>query len=548
MSKKLISRISFLICFFIVFSCGITFSNAQASQIKIILNGQKLTYNDSTGYPFYDSNGRMQVPLRATLEPLEATISIDSQKNSVIVVKDDITIEVPFGKSYIYKNGTMIVNDTVSSVRNNKTYLPIRIVLEALGYSLTFSSKTNTLLIEKVGKNLSNLITIWHFSNYEANNIKKALTKKFPETKIFLTVTEDIQSKYQNKLTAAYRSGTIMPDLFALESASIKRFVNSDLLCENLNSKRYNASEITNNMFAYTLELAKDESGNLKGLTWYTCPGGIGYKRDVAKKYLGTDDADEISNMLSSPEKIIETSRTLYNNSQGKAKLFPGPAELFEIYSFAKSEPWIVDNKLTIDSKIMEYLDLQKNLSKNKYSGNVRSWTPDWNRALSDNASMCYTIPTWGVPYIIEANDKSNVNKGRWGIARAPYSYNWGGTWLCMSAASTNKELSWQFMKYITSDKNLLEEWAQNYKDFINNKDLVNKFGKDDRYINKTINQNIYKVFGSIANDIKARASTEFDDIINNHWLSITESYFNGYITKEKTLEDFKKKVYEDIQ
>ena len=547
MSKKLISRVSFLICFFIVFSCGITFSNAQASQITIILNGQQLVYDDSTGYPYYDSNGRMQVPLRATLEPLGATVSVNSKKNSVIVVKDDTIIEVPFGKPYIYKNGQILINDTISSVKNNKTYLPIRIVLEALGYSLTFNSKTNTLSIDNVRTDSSNSITIWHYNNYDAESIKKVLTKKFPETKIFLTVTPDTQLNYQKKLAAAYRSGTGMPDLFTLESSFIKYFIDVDGLCENLGSEKYKAADITSNMFPFTLDVAKDDEGNLKGLSWCAYPGGIGYKRDIAKKYLGTDDPDKISNMLSSPENIIETSRTLYNNSKGTAKLFPGYEELFQIYRCARSQPWIVDNKLTIDSKMIEYLDLQKYLTKNKYSDSIRAWTPRWNMSISDKTTMCYSIPTWGISNIIEPNDKSNVDKGRWGIAKAPYSYYWGATILCMSATSDNKDLSWQFIKYLTSDKNQLEEWAQNYGDFINNKELVSKFKNDDTYINKTINQNIFKVFEPIANDIKGSLTTEDEDIINNDWLNEMELYLSDNKTKERTLADFRFKVFEDL-
>ena len=546
MSKKLISRISFVICFFMVFTCGITFPNAQPSQITIVLNGQKLNYNDSTGYPYYDSHGRMQVPLRATLEPLGAIVSVDGEKNSVIVVKDDITIEVPFGEIYIYKNGQMLVNDTISTVKNNKTYLPIRIVLEALGYTLIFNSKTNTLLIDKVNTNQSNSVTIWHFYGDEAQNIKRVLSKKFPEIKINLIVTPDTQSNYQNKLAAFYRAGTGLPDLFTLESYFIKRFINVDGLCENLNSEKYNASEITNNMYPCTLEMAKDGSGNLNGLSWYACPGGIGYKRDIAKKYLGTDDPDKIGDMLSSPEKIIDTSKKLYDASKGKAKLFPGYEELFQLYRSSKSNPWVVDNKLVIDEKMIEYLDLQKYLSRNKYAGTIRQWTPAWNSSISDNTSMCYSIATWGIPNVIETNDKSIIGKGRWGIAKSPYPYFWGGTWLSMSATGSNKDLAWQCMKYLTSDKNQLEEWTQNCGDFINNKELVSKFQNEDKYINKTINQNIYKVFGPMANDIKASSTIQEDDLINSDWLNTIEYYFSNYYTKEKTLEQFKYRVYED--
>ncbi len=537
MSKKLISRVSFLICFFLVFSCGIMFSNAQTSQITIILDGQKLIYNDSTGYPFYDSNGRMQVPLRATLEPLGATVSVDSEKNSVIVIKDNITIEVPFGKSFIYKNGVIILNDTVSSVKNNRTYLPIRIVLEALGYTLIFDSRTNTLRIQQ--PELSSSITLWHYEPDAGKNLTKSLTTKFPNVNITLVLTPNTISAYQNKLTASFRAGSGLPDIFGVESAFLKNFINTDGLCENLDSAQYNASEITKNMIPYTVDVAKDNNGTLRGLTYMACPGGIGYKKDIAKKYLGTDNPDEIGKMLSSSDNILNTAKRMYDASNGKAKLFAGMDELYHSYSFAKSQPWIVNTKLIIDSKTTEYLDIQKVLESNKYSGRMRAWTAAWNWSIQDDINMCYAMPTWGVKDIIYDNDK-NKSSGRWAIAKAPYPYYWGGDWLSISASSNKKYTSWKMVKYLTSDKNQLRQWAYDTDDFINNVELIEELKSNNTFFNSTLNQNFYEVFEPLTKNINTKNITEFDDVLNKNWLDYSERYFCDKLTREKSIAAFK--------
>ncbi len=540
MSKKLISRVSFLICFFIVFSCGITFSNAQESQITIILDDQKLTYNDSTGYPYYDSNGRMQVPLRATLEPLGAIVSVNSEKNSVIIIKDNITIEVPFGKSFIYKNGVIILNDTVSSVKNNRTYLPIRIVLEALGYTLIFDSKNNTLRIQQ--PDLSSSITLWHYGPDIGKNLTKSLKTIFPNVNITLVIIPNTISAYQNKLAASFRAGSGLPDIFGVESAFIKNSINTDGLCENLDSTQYNASEITKKMVPYTIDVAKDRNGMLKGLSYVACPGGIAYKKDIAKKYLGTDDPDEIGKMLSSSDNILNMAKRMYDASNGKAKLFVGMDELFHSYSFAKSQPWIVNNKLIIDSKIMEYLDVQKVLESNKYSGRMRSWTPAWNGSIKDDINMCYAMPTWGVKNIIYDNDK-NKSSGRWAIAKAPHSYYWGGDWLCISASSNKKYISWKMLKYLTSDKDQLRQWAYDTDDFINNVELIEELKSNNTFFNSTLNQNFYEVFEPLTKNINTKNITEFDDVLNKNWLDYAEQYFCNKLTKDRAIAAFKNRL-----
>ena len=537
MSKRMISRVSFLICFIIVFSCGITFTNAQGSQINIFLNGQKLTYNDSTGYPYYDSNGRMQVPLRATLEPLGATIYVDSDKNSVIVQKNSITIEVPFGKSFIYKNGVLILNDTVSTVKNNRTYLPIRIVLEALGYTLLFDSKTNTLRIEM--SDISSSVNFWNYSKKVEENLYKALKRNFPNININFTQINDVNSAYQNKIIASFRAGSGFPDIFVAESSFIKKFINTDGLCENLDSAKYTASEITKNMIPYTVDVAKDNNGTLRGLTYMACPGGIGYKRDIAKKYLGTDNPDAIGEMLSSSANILNTGKKLFDASKGKAKLFAGADELFQAYKCSKSLPWTANNKLTIDSKMLEYLDLEKSLESNKYSGNIKSWTPAWDASIQDDTYMCYSIPTWGIEYIL-FSDREHKGSGRWSIAKAPYPYYWGGDWLCISANSNKKNTCWKMLKYLASDKDQLRQWAYNTGDFINNLELIEELKNNNSFFNSTLNQNFYETFEPLTKNINAKNITEFDDVLNENWLDYSYRYFNDKLTKERAIATFK--------
>lgn len=117
----------------------------EPKEISINIDGQKVHFTDSTGRPYIDANGRTQVPLKVTLESAEAEVNWNGAKRTAVVEKDGITISVKIGQAYITVNNKQIKNDTVAVINNNKTYLPIKVVLEALGYKVTWDNDTKTV-------------------------------------------------------------------------------------------------------------------------------------------------------------------------------------------------------------------------------------------------------------------------------------------------------------------------------------------------------------------------------------------------------------------
>jgi len=144
--KKNIERIiSFVIIAAIVSSSLLAF--AEENKIKIVIDGQEVMFDESLGIPFIDENGRTLVPFRTTLETFGASVSWDPSNNTAIARKDDVTIIVPISQKYILKNGVKIETDTAAQLKNGRTYLPIRAVLEAFGCEVSWNQNTNTVLV-----------------------------------------------------------------------------------------------------------------------------------------------------------------------------------------------------------------------------------------------------------------------------------------------------------------------------------------------------------------------------------------------------------------
>lgn len=103
-----------------------------AGAADVYIDGEKVEFTESSGYPFISAENRTLVPLRATMEAFGATVRWDGENSTAIVTKDSTTVTCKIGESCIYRNGTKIPNDAAASIVNGRTYLPIRAVLEAL--------------------------------------------------------------------------------------------------------------------------------------------------------------------------------------------------------------------------------------------------------------------------------------------------------------------------------------------------------------------------------------------------------------------------------
>lgn len=178
-------KITGIIILSLLLSLLSTVSYAQG--INVYIDGVPVQFNASSGYPFAE-NGRTLVPLRATMESFGATVAWEAETNTAIVYKDTTTVRCEIGKNYIYRNNVKIENDAAAVIRDQRTYLPIRVVLESFGAGVTWDGSVkvtgqgDALLIEQVEKTPSvtkNYWSIWNdaLAQKQAGNYSGAIDK-----------------------------------------------------------------------------------------------------------------------------------------------------------------------------------------------------------------------------------------------------------------------------------------------------------------------------------------------------------------------------------
>ncbi len=123
----------------------------ESPDVKIVIEGQKGTYNDVT----IIANDRTMLPLREVLTNLgvqndDQHIIWDAANKSITVKKDDKVIFLEVGKKTVSVNGTETAIDVAPIIypKNNRTYIPARVVAESLGKQVVWDATTKSVLIK----------------------------------------------------------------------------------------------------------------------------------------------------------------------------------------------------------------------------------------------------------------------------------------------------------------------------------------------------------------------------------------------------------------
>ena len=122
-------------------------ASAAESAVNICINGSYVSFSDEYGYPYISSENRTMVPLAVTMQAAGAKVSWGQATNTATVEKDGISVKVPIGESYILVDGKKVENDAPARVNNGRTYLPIAVVLQSVGYKVEWEASSKTVFV-----------------------------------------------------------------------------------------------------------------------------------------------------------------------------------------------------------------------------------------------------------------------------------------------------------------------------------------------------------------------------------------------------------------
>ncbi|MDR2729997.1 MAG: ABC transporter substrate-binding protein [Treponema sp.] len=385
-------------------------------------------------------------------------------------------------------------------------------------------------------------LVIWSFTD-ELANMTNNPTWGFKAThpNIDVEYSQTPSDQFQAKIDPVLATGQGAPDIIALESAFVRKYIESGLLLDVTDI--YESKKAS--LLAYPAEIGT-YNGKVYGLSWQAAPGALFYRRSLAQKYLGTDDPKVVQTYFTNFNKFLETAQLLKDKSGGSCVVVSALGDLNNSFLSARTQSWIVNGKLVIDPAMEQYLDICKVLHDNRWEGRVGQWSEGWfagmRGELKDESGKAvevfsYFLPTWGLHYVLKTNAPGT--SGDWAMIQGPSSYRWGGTWVGAYKGTKNVEAAKEFIRFVATDEAFLEAWAKDTGDLVNNLNVINKI--KDNYSEPYLGgQNHYAEFAEMAKNVNGRLLQGSDEAIESLFGEAMASFVNGEKTKAQALADFK--------
>jgi len=382
-------------------------------------------------------------------------------------------------------------------------------------------------------------LEVWSFTDEVGTMVNDYYASAYPEVTVNYTMTPTDQ--FPAKLDPVLASGQGAPDVFALESDFVRKYVESGLLLDLTDLYEANKSKL----LAYPVEIGSF-NGKVYAMSWQACPGAMFYRRSIAKKYLGTDDPVEVQKYFTDLNKFQETAKLLKDSSRGSCVVVSALGDLAKVFYGMRAQPWIVGGKLNIDPIMGDYLDLAKTLHDNRWEGRVGQWSEGWfagmNGTLRDENGAAvevfsYFLPTWGLHYVLKTNAPDTA--GDWAMIPGPAGWRWGGTWIGAYKGTKNAAAAKELIRYLTIDDGFLESWAKDTGDMVSNLNVVNKI--KDNYSEPFLGgQNHYAEFAEMAKAVDGKLVQASDMVLDNLFQENVTAFVNGEKSKQQALDDFK--------
>lgn len=378
---------------------------------------------------------------------------------------------------------------------------------------------------------LSGTLEVWS-SGEELGRFVEGFNALYPDVTVNITVVPN--ADFIAKLTPTLAGGQGAPDIFTGESDYVKYLVESGFW-DDLKAAPYEAD--TSDVWDYVESVGTDSNGVLRALSWQASPGSIMYRRDLAKDVLGTDDPEQVAAMLSSNEAMMDVAAKLKEKG---IKMFASWQDILNMQFSNREEPWVVDDQLTIDDSMLEFMDMAKTITENGYDLGVDPWAPEWCAAVESDDTFCYVLPSWGYQFVVKPSAVNTV--GQWAMCQGPVPYVKGGTWLGIYKDSPNKDLAWAFMQYCCLNSEALQNYAAEYGEYVSVKSANEALaaGAGEEVLG---GQNHFAFYNDQMNKLPSDLMTGYDGIINTAFLSATKAYATGVMTKDEAIAQFKDDV-----
>ena len=397
----------------------------------------------------------------------------------------------------------------------------------------------------------SEVINLWAATDEVPQMVEMymSLNPSFASTyTVVCTVIPTYDGQYTIALDQALEDGGVSaPDIYAVEAEFVIKYTQGSkesyaATYEDLGidvDTKIPAAEIAQ----YTVDIGTNSDGEVVGLGYKSTGGAFIYRRSVAIEVFGTDDPEEIAEIIGggtgSWDDFWEAADACANKG---VAIVSSNNDLWQAVK-GSTDSWIKNGSLNTDSGRYEFFDMAYDLTDYGWSNSTTTWTEGWYADMNDTGSkpvLGYFGPAWMINYVIA--DNSGDTYGDWAVCASPVGFFWGGTWLLANKDTDQPAGVAELIDWITLDTStsgLQYLWANGLLYDGMKKDSVASeavMAMSDGTLDFLDGQNMFPVFIEANKFATSDVLSEYDEAIDLYFTDAAEEYSSpsGYYYGDK--------------
>ncbi|QGZ59003.1 ABC transporter substrate-binding protein [Paraburkholderia acidiphila] len=254
---------------------------------------------------------------------------------------------------------------------------------------------------------------------------------------------------HHNAMTTALATSSDLPDVMAVEVGFIGRFAAGGGL-EDLAKPPYSAGQYKSQFINYTFAQATTQDGQIVGMPGDIGPGTLFYRKDILDK-AGVTEADltkSWDSYLAAGQKIKKATGAYLMASSRDIEDIYIRADLKEgdgVY-FDKA-----GNPIVTSPRFVKAFELAKKARDLGLDAKITPWSNEWAESFKRGTVATQMMGAWLGGHL--SSWIAPDTKGLWRATNLPggaYA-SFGGTFWSIPVKATQKQLSWEFIKFLTT-------------------------------------------------------------------------------------------------
>ncbi|MBC7273422.1 MAG: extracellular solute-binding protein [Streptomyces sp.] len=198
---------------------------------------------------------------------------------------------------------------------------------------------------------------------------------------------------------------------------------------------------------------ATTAEGQTIGLGTDIGPMAICYRTDLFKEAGLPTNREEVSKLWAGDwAKFVDVGRDYQKNAPGGTTFMDSPGGLINAILSSETEKFYDSSGEVIyksNPAVKAAFDLTAEAAEDGLIGNQTQFQPAWDTTIANSKFAAMSCPPWMLGYIKGKSKPESA--GKWDVAQAPKSGNWGGSFLSVPKAGKNTEEAAKLAAWLTA-------------------------------------------------------------------------------------------------